>query len=187
MSVFNSFRICLYCLLYFTLKCPNLIDLYEEEDLKLNKDKIVTNAKGLINEIKDIKRMTKDEKDKLDIVEKHGSKKQAFLAVHANKRVLTDFENRVSAITETTSKCTIKLNTKSVKKDTVSIGIIETIEVPPAIEFVQKKKHQPQFPVKQTHGLSSFGKMQSILNTGLYESIFGVTLNGWNVQRLSGK
>lgn len=110
-------------------------------------------------------------------MEKHGSKKQAFLAVHANKRVLTDFENRVSAITETTSKCTIKLNTKSVKKDTVSIGIIETIEVPSAIEFVQKKKHQPQFSVKQTHGLSSFGKMQSILNTGLYESIFGMTLN----------
>ncbi|CAG2197220.1 unnamed protein product [Mytilus edulis] len=118
------------------------------EDLKLKKDKIVTNAKGTIDELEDIKRMTKEKKDTFDIVDKHGSEKQAFLAVHAHKTVLADLEQRISTITENTINLSIKLNTTLPKQSIMSImsiGTIDTIEVPTAKKIFRERSDSLKF------------------------------------------
>ncbi|XP_076099792.1 uncharacterized protein LOC143069175 [Mytilus galloprovincialis] len=137
------------------------------EDLKLKKDKIVTNAKGQIDELEDIKRMTKEKKDTFDIVEKHGSEKQAFLAVHVHKTVLDELEERISAITERTTYSSIKLNPNLLKKSITSIGTIEIKELPTATEFVKRKKRQSQIPIAQRQNLPSFILKNAITGTGV--------------------
>ncbi|VDI15915.1 Hypothetical predicted protein [Mytilus galloprovincialis] len=144
------------------------------EDLKLKKDKIVTNANVTINEIEDIERMTKEKKDTFDIVEKHGSEKQAFLAVHAYKTVLADLEERISTITEKTTYSSIKLNSNFSKKNITSIGTIETNEVPTSTRFVKRKKRQSQIPIVHQHGLPSFVQNQSIT---INKTVRGITVN----------
>ncbi|CAC5365240.1 unnamed protein product [Mytilus coruscus] len=67
-------------------------------DLDLKKDKIIQKSKTTINETKDIEKMVKEKKDIFDLVDKHGSEKQAFLAAHAYKQDLTDLEKRVTNI-----------------------------------------------------------------------------------------
>lgn len=64
------------------------------EDMKLQKDKIVTNAKEMLSEIQNIEMITKEQKDTFDKVEKHGSEKQAFIAVHSCKSLLDFFEKQ---------------------------------------------------------------------------------------------
>ncbi|CAG2249751.1 unnamed protein product [Mytilus edulis] len=118
------------------------------EDLKQKKEKILNNAKVTITEIQDIERIAKEKKDTFDIVDKHGSEKQAFLAVHAYKTVLADLEQRISTITEQTTNLSIKLNTNLPNKSIMSImsiGTIDTIEVPTAKNLFRERSDSLKF------------------------------------------
>ncbi|XP_071142283.1 uncharacterized protein [Mytilus edulis] len=147
------------------------------EDLKLKKNKIVTNAKVMLNEIQDIEKMTKEKKDTLALVEKHGSEKQTFLVVHAYKTTVTDFEKRINAITENTTQYKIKLNPNILKNKITSLGTIETIEVPTSFKFVQVKKRQSQIPVVQKHLTSLVRNQEVTFDTDSVISMNALTMN----------
>ncbi|XP_071142093.1 uncharacterized protein [Mytilus edulis] len=147
------------------------------DDLKLKKDKIVTNANVTINEIEAIERMTQDKKDTFDIVDKHGSEKQAFLAVHANKTFLADLEERISTITEKTIHTSIKLKSNILEKNITSIGTIETKEVPASTKFVKRKKRQSQVSIVHRQDLPSFIHKNVITETNV---VRGITVNEKN-------
>ncbi|XP_071142094.1 uncharacterized protein [Mytilus edulis] len=147
------------------------------EDLKQKKEKIVTNAKEIHKEIQDIERMTKEKKDMFDKAEKHGSEKQAFLAVHSCQTVLMGLDNRISTITEKKTRSTIKLNSSLLKKNIMSLATIETIELPTAIKRVQSYKRRSQIPIVH-HISSTFVKKQDIQTRGTM--VKGITVNYTN-------
>ncbi|XP_071138812.1 uncharacterized protein [Mytilus edulis] len=144
------------------------------EDLKLKKDKIVANAKVVMKKIEDINKMTQDKKDTFDIVEKHGSEKQAFLAVHVHKTDLNKLEEKISTITEKTTYSSIRLNSKYPKKNITSIGTIETTEVPISTKFVKRKKRQSQIPMVHRQDLPTFIQKDAITVSG---TVGGLAVN----------
>ncbi|CAG2186720.1 unnamed protein product [Mytilus edulis] len=147
-------------------------------DLDLKKDKIIQKSKTTIKETEDIKKSTKDKQDIFDLVNKHGSEKQAFIAVHAYKQDLTDLEKRVTGITEKSTRFTINLNPQKLKESIHSIGSIELSEVPSNVKFVQKKKCQSQMPIVQAQSMPQFVYKQD-LDTKNVE-IYGMTINDNN-------
>ncbi|CAG2253948.1 unnamed protein product [Mytilus edulis] len=112
-----------------------------------------------------------------DKVEKHGSEKQAFLAVHSCQTVLMGLDNRISTITEKKTRSTIKLNSSLLKKNIMSIATIETIELPTAIKCVQSYKRRSQIPIVH-HISSTFVKKQDILTRGTM--VNGISVNDTN-------
>ncbi|XP_063406263.1 uncharacterized protein LOC134690217 [Mytilus trossulus] len=151
------------------------------EDLKHKKEKILNNAKVTITEIQDIGKIAREKKDTFDIVEKHGSEKQVFFAVHAYKTVLADLEQKISTITEQTTNLSIKLNADVPKKSIISIGTIDTIEVSSSKEFIQRKKRQSQIPTLQQQILPIFIEKQGATRLmKLYDRIKGIKVNHYN-------
>ncbi|CAG2221756.1 unnamed protein product [Mytilus edulis] len=144
------------------------------EDLKLKKDKIVAKRKGGDERNRGIIKMIIDKKDTFDIVEKHGSEKQAFLAVHVHKTVLDELEERISAITERTTYPSIRLNSKYPKKNITPIGTIETTEVPISTKFVKRKKRQSQIPMVHRQDLPTFIQKDAITVSG---TVGGLAVN----------
>ncbi|CAC5365241.1 unnamed protein product [Mytilus coruscus] len=144
-------------------------------DLDLKKETMIQKSKKIINETEDIDKMTKDKKDIFDLVNKHGSEKQAFLATHAYKQALTDIEKRVTDITKKSTRFTIRLIPEKFQEFIKSIGSIELNEVPSDVIFVPKKKCQFQMPIVETQRLPYFVHKRdlNIRNT----NIFGMTVN----------
>ncbi|XP_071124065.1 uncharacterized protein [Mytilus edulis] len=147
-------------------------------DLDLKKDKIIQKAKTTLKETEDIKKSTKDKQDIFDLVNKHGSEKQAFIAVHAYKQDLTDLEKRVTGITEKSTRFTINLNPQKLQESIHSIGSIELSEVPSAIKFVQKKKYQSQMPIVHSQSMPQFVYKRDL--DIKYAHIYGMTKNDNN-------
>ncbi|XP_076082384.1 uncharacterized protein LOC143053473 [Mytilus galloprovincialis] len=147
------------------------------EDLKLQKDKIVTNAKEMLSEIQNIEMITKEQKDTFDKVEKHGSEKQAFIAVHSCKSLLDFFEKKLITMTEQTTQPTIKLNQNMIQETITSIGTLEIKEEPSVITCVHTKKQQPQIPLGKHHGLPSFIHKQDIDIGNMRHVIKGIIIN----------
>ncbi|CAG2207559.1 unnamed protein product [Mytilus edulis] len=121
---------------------------------------------------------TKDKKDIFDLVDKHGSEKQAFIAAHAYKQDLTDLEKRVAGITEKLTRFKISLNPEKSLESINSLGSIELSEVQSAVKFVQKKKCQSQMPMVQPHSFQNFVHKRDldIKNARIY----GMTINDNN-------
>lgn len=121
------------------------------------------------------KKRQKTKKDIFDLVNKHGSEKQAFIAVHAYKQDLSDLEKRVTGITEKSTRFTIRLNPEKLQESIKSIGSIELNEVHNIVKFVQKKKRQSQMPIFQPHSLLNFVHKRNIDMENA--QIYGMTIN----------
>ncbi|XP_071124361.1 uncharacterized protein [Mytilus edulis] len=147
-------------------------------DLDIKKDEIIQKSKTTINETEDIEKKTKDKKDIFDLVDKHGSEKQAFLAAHAYKQDLTDLEKRVAGITEKLTRFKISLNPEKSLESINSLGSIELIEVQSAVKFVQKKKCQSQMPIVQPLSLPNFVHKRDLEIENA--RIYGMTINDNN-------
>ncbi|XP_052063979.1 uncharacterized protein LOC127704119 [Mytilus californianus] len=146
-------------------------------DLDLKKDKIIQKSKATIIETEDVGKMAKDKKDVFDLVDKHGSEKQAFLAAHAYKQDLTDLEEKITDITEKSTNATIKLIPERLQEDIKSIGSIELSEVPSAVKFVQKKQSQSQMPFEQHQNLPHFIYKRDLNIKDDRTSVNGMTVN----------
>ncbi|VDI53459.1 Hypothetical predicted protein [Mytilus galloprovincialis] len=114
-------------------------------DLDLKKDKIMQKSKTTIIEAEDVGKIAKDKKVVFDLVDKHGSEKQAFLFAHAYTQDLTDLKKKITGMTGQSTNATIKLTPERLQETIQSIGSIELNEVPSALTPCEKPKNLPQF------------------------------------------
>lgn len=132
------------------IKMVNYLDSLEEslhESLNCQKDQIISDMKESITEAKTIEEHANQQKHTFELVERHGSDKQAFLLVQTSKQQLTDVEERTGILTDKAINPDFSFIESNWQNTELAIGSIKLTEGPCAVQFVPRKKRQSQIPI----------------------------------------
>lgn len=132
------------------IRMVNYLDSLEEslhESLNCQKDKIIFDMKESITEAKTIEEHANQQKHTFELVETHGSDKQAFLLVQTSKQQLTDVEERTGILTDKAINPDFSFIESNWQSTELAVGSIKLTEGPCAVKFVPRKKRQSQIPV----------------------------------------
>lgn len=132
------------------IRMVNYLDSLEEslhESLNFQKDQIIFDMNESITVAKTIEEHANQQKHTFELVETHGSDKQAFLLVQTSKQQLTNVEESTGILTEKAINPDFSFIESNWQNTELAIGSIKLTEGPCAVKFVPRKKRQSQYPV----------------------------------------
>lgn len=125
------------------------------DDLKYKKDAILSKINKTITESEKIQSNVKEQLETFQLVQKHGSDKQAFFIAHASKTILAKIEETLESLTDEACNQTIAFEENKLVDVELSFGTLKLKENPSTVKFQSRKRLQSQIPITESRKLTS--------------------------------